>query len=198
MGLRGSSQGLSPELPAAPAVTSPTAPSSAPFPPRTIEAFLTCCAGDWLSLRSRFSLQVAATSPEGDDDSWHRSERGELKVTYLAPERQGEPGSLEITPPVSGEDTPGGVTRCRQLLFTADGHFRGHAPSGAETLGSWRLWPDGSLELTSCDGQTTVKERIWFTKPNLRLRSSVEHGHDGSPGRASFSSEIRRLSRPSA
>jgi hypothetical protein len=42
-----------------------------------------------------------------------------------------------------------------------------------------------------------VKERIWFTKPNLRLRSSVEQRGDGSPGRASFSSEIRRLSRPS-
>jgi hypothetical protein len=41
-----------------------------------------------------------------------------------------------------------------------------------------------------------VQERIWFTKANLRLRSSVEHHPDGSPGRASFSSEIRRLSRP--
>jgi hypothetical protein len=41
-----------------------------------------------------------------------------------------------------------------------------------------------------------VRERIWFTKPNLRLRSTVEHRADGTPGRASFSSEIRRISRP--
>jgi hypothetical protein len=43
-----------------------------------------------------------------------------------------------------------------------------------------------------------VRERIWFTKPNLRLRSSVENHADGRPGRASFSSEIRRVSRPAA
>jgi hypothetical protein len=43
-----------------------------------------------------------------------------------------------------------------------------------------------------------VRERIWFTKPNLRLRSTVETNAAGSPGRASFSSEIRRVSRPTA
>ena len=37
------------------------------------------------------------------------------------------------------------------------------------------LWPDGSLELTLCAGDTEVTERIWFTKPNLRLRSTVEN-----------------------
>lgn len=40
------------------------------------------------------------------------------------------------------------------------------------------------------------RERIWFTKPNLRLRSSVEHGAGGSAAQASFCSEIRRVSRP--
>ena len=55
---------------------------------------------------------------------------------------------------------------------------------------------DGSLELVITGDGREVRERIWFTKPNLRLRSTVETGVDGSPGRASFSSEIRRVSRP--
>lgn len=159
----------------------------APFPPATIEAFLLCCAGDWLSLRSRFSLEEAPADVGEEEASWHSSERGELKVAYLAPEGVGEPGGLEITPPAGGS---------HRLQFRPDGRFRGRAPDGAATEGRWQLWPDGSLELTSDQAGATVKERIWFTKANLRLRSSVEHRPDGSPGRASFSSEIRRVSRP--
>ena len=40
-----------------------------------------------------------------------------------------------------------------------------------------------------------LRERIWFTKPNLRLRSSVTNQGDGNPGHAHFSSEIRRVSK---
>ena len=57
---------------------------------------------------------------------------------------------------------------------------------------------DGSLELTLSSGDAEVRERFWFTKPNLRLRSTVESRADGTPGRASFSSEIRRVSRPAS
>lgn len=160
----------------------------APFPPESIEAFLVCCAGDWLSLRSRFRLEESAADANEEEASWHSSERGELKVAYLAQDGIGELGGLEITPPAGGR---------HRLLFHADGRFRGSAPDGAQIEGRWQLWPDGSLELTSDGGHVTVKERIWFTKANLRLRSCVEHHLDGSPGRASFSSEIRRVSRPS-
>jgi hypothetical protein len=62
--------------------------------------------------------------------------------------------------------------------------------------GTWLLRPDGSLELTLEAETAVVHERIWFTKPNLRLRSSVEHRRDGRPGGASFSSEIRRVAPP--
>ncbi len=166
----------------------PLEAAPAPFPPESIEAFLVCCAGDWLSLRSRFSLEEPPADASEEEASWHSSERGELKVAYLAQDGTGELGGLEITPPAGGR---------HRLLFHADGRFRGSAPDGAETEGRWQLWPDGSLELTSDGGHVTVKERIWFTKANLRLRSCVEHRPDGSPGRASFSSEIRRVSRPS-
>ena len=168
-------------------------PAAAPFPPETIAAFLAFCAGDWLSLRSRFTLEEAAEAAEAareaeaEEVSWHSSERGELTVTYLAPERSGEPGGLEITPPGGGR---------HRLLFDPDGGFQGHAPDGAASRGRWQLWPDGSLELTSERAGVSVRERIWFTKANLRLRSSVQHHPDGRPGRASFSSEIRRVSRP--
>jgi hypothetical protein len=174
-------------------VTSATAPPTdvtvAPFPPENIEAFLCCCAGEWLSLRSHFSLEETPSEAGEEETSWHRSERGELTVVYLAPEATGEPGGLDIAPPSGGS---------HRLVFRRDGSFLGRAPDGAGSEGRWQLWPDGSLELTRERGDATVKERIWFTKANLRLRSSVEHRADGSPGRASFSSEIRRLRRPAS
>jgi hypothetical protein len=175
-------------------VTSATEPPTpdpiAPFPPETIAAFLAFCAGDWLALRSRFNLEEAsAETPQAEEEevSWHSSERGELQVTYLNPEESDGPGGLETTPPSGGR---------HRLLFQPDGGFQGQAPDGAVSTGRWQLWPDGSLELTSERAGRSVRERIWFTKANLRLRSSVEHHPDGSPGRASFSSEIRRVSRP--
>jgi hypothetical protein len=151
------------------------------FPPEDIVSFLTHCSGEWLVVRSLFAL---GDSGEADDDRWHTSERGELRVAYLEPEAPGQPGGLEVTPPV-------GVPQ--RLTFLPEGRFHAQGRQGA-----WRLWPDGSLELTLRNGATEVRERIWFTKPNLRLRSSVEHRADGTPGRASFSSEIRRLNRPPA
>jgi hypothetical protein len=81
----------------------------------------------------------------------------------------------------------------QQLRFSGDGRFR-----TGEQQGSWQLWPDGSLELSLSSGDAEVRERIWFTQPNLRLRSAVESRADGTPGRASFSSEIRRVSRPAS
>jgi hypothetical protein len=165
--------------------------SESDFPPRDLPAFLRLCAGEWLALRS--SLALAEDGGDGEDgESWHRSERGELRITFLAPQGQDDPGGLEISPP---------QRPTRRLHFLADGRFHDEdaAPAeGAGARGGWRLWPDGSLELTWPLGDREVRERIWFTQPNLRLRSSVERSGDGSPGRASFSSEIRRLSRPPA
>lgn len=148
------------------------------FPPATIEAFLRFCEGEWMSLRSRFVLGGAAEAGEGDE--WHSSERGELVVRYL----EGAPGGLSVGP----KDQPS-----RQLLFAADGSF-----SAGDQQGSWTLWPDGSLELVVQQGGSELRERIWFNKPNLRLRSTIEQPADGTPGRASFSSEIRRVSKPAA
>jgi hypothetical protein len=92
---------------------------------------------------------------------------------------------------VTSKDQPG---RRSALHFSADGRF--HAGREDGRGGHWTLWPDGSLELVITGDGREVRERIWFTKPNLRLRSTVETSADGSPGRASFSSEIRRVSRP--
>jgi hypothetical protein len=185
------------------------------FPPQDISSFLAFCAGEWLALRSCFELDgvqspatAAAISRDGsgegaldetvDGDGWHSSERAELVVAYLDPSASGEAGGLCLQP-------PGGGT-ARALCFNHDGTFFSQtAPqpgdAGASSVepspgGHWQLWPDGSLELTVEGPSAIVRERIWFTKPNLRLRSSVEHRPDGSPGRASFSSEIRRVSRP--
>ena len=150
------------------------------FPPQDISGFLLCCAGEWLALRSR--LTIGGEGQGGDDDEWHESERGELKVEYLEPDHAGAPGGLMIHPPLGGP---------QRLVFLGDGLF-----ISGERKGEWRLCPDSSLELTMRQEGSEVRERIWFTKSNLRLRSSVEHRADGSPGRASFSTEIRRLPPP--
>jgi hypothetical protein len=149
----------------------------ADFPPATLEAFLRCCAGEWMSLRSRFELGASATiaAPDGEGDEWHSSERGDLLVQYLEPAQAHEPGGLSLGP--KGEPQ-------RQLHFSGNGRFR-----AGERQGHWQLWPDGSLELTVSDGATALRERIWFT---------IESSGDGSPSRASFSSEIRRVSRPAS
>ena len=163
-------------------MSDPSAPQP-PFPPEEISAFLHHCAGEWMSLRSQFALGEAGSEANDEDgDAWHSSERGELLVAYLDPEVPGEPGGLRVGPK---DAVP------QQLHFDADGSFH-----SGDQQGRWQLWPDGSLELVIATGGREVRERIWFTKPNLRLRSTVESGADGSPGRASFSSEIRRVSRP--
>jgi hypothetical protein len=80
-----------------------------------------------------------------------------------------------------------GVTATRALFA---------APCQETASGTWQFWPDGTLELGCPAEDGKVSERIWFAKPNLRLRSSLAHRADGEPGRASFSTEIRRVSRP--
>ncbi len=152
------------------------------FPPGTIEAFLRFCEGEWMSLRSQFELADQAHGETGDE--WHSSERGDLVVVYL-PMRDG-PGGLSMGPKAA----PG-----RRLIFAADGRFNSQ-DGDAYHEGRWQLWPDGSLELLLDRGDVEVRELIWYTKPNLRLRSIVDQRSDGSQGRASFSSEIRRISSP--
>jgi hypothetical protein len=154
---------------------------SSPFPPEEIGAFLRCCAGEWMGLRSQFALGEVSAG-DADDDGWHTSVRGELRVAFLEPDTPDGPGGLQVGP-------KDGVAQ--QLQFSADGAFRNGAQQGR-----WQLWPDGSLELVITTGGREVRERIWFTKPNLRLRSTVVTRADGLPDQASFSSEIRRVSRP--
>jgi hypothetical protein len=178
-------------------------PTSA-FPPETIGAFLRCCAGEWMSLRSQFSLaasldlgnlDLASLEPaapgEGEtalEEAWHTSERVELVVSFLEPEDSASVGGLRVA---AGGKGPA------QLHFDHQGGFTASGGEG-QSQGSWQLWPDGSLELRLSAGERLVRERIWFTKANLRLRSTVEQGADGRPARASFSSEIRRVSRAAA
>ena len=195
------------------------------FPPSDLASFLRLCDGEWLTVRSRFELQntgdddVTSTPPAGgglaalaepttqgpfgsDDagptaaapqEQWHDSARGALLVAYLEPVEHDEPGGLQVTPPTL-DSRPGTPQR---LHFQACGVFERHDQAGnTQSQGSWELWSDGSLELTQAGTDAVVRERIWFTKPNLRLRSSVERHLDGTPARASFSSEIRRVSRP--
>ena len=176
----------------------PEIAAPATFPPTDIDAFLSCCAGDWLSLRSRFNLGPGAAASKGaeaseaalesaDDNSWHASERAELKVTRLAALGGGHGGlAMDV------KDRAGS----QRAYFHADGSFGSEPDAGQGETGRWTLGPDGCLDLVINQGERQLRERIWFTKPNLRLRSTVEQLASGSPGRASFSSEIRRVPRP--
>jgi hypothetical protein len=184
----------------------PESAAAASFPPPDLGAFLQLCAGDWMSLRSRFLLgsdqggratpavgspETGAGEPplEADDNSWHASERADLSVGLLAANGNGHGG---LTMQVKGQ------MAVQQAYFHADGRFGSHLDPDAGPTGTWTLWPDGSLDLVIEQGDRQLRERIWFTKPNLRLRSTVEQLAGGSPGRASFSSEIRRVPRPPA
>lgn len=183
-------------------------PAESPFPPADLESFLRFCAGEWLAVRSRFALEAvggatetgegaeaggAAEASEAVEETWHRSERGALVVTYLEAGGNGAVGGLQLTPPGS---EAGDAAASRQIHFEEGGSFARLGPDGSPLgRGSWEMGPDGSLELTETGTWGVVRERIWFTKPNLRLRSSVQNGPNGEPGQASFSSEIRRVSR---
>ena len=111
-------------------------------------------------------------------------------VSFLEPDGNASVGGLRVA---AGGKGPA------QLHFDHQGGFTASGGGGeGQSQGSWQLWPDGSLELQLNAGERLVRERIWFTKANLRLRSTVEQGADGLPARASFSSEIRRVGRPAA
>ena len=148
------------------------------FPPEDPGSFLSLCDGEWMSLRSCFELAA------GGDDEWHSSERGELTVRCLA--EQGSLGQLQVR-------APGGTSST--LTFAADGQLilDGDSP------GNWRFWPDGSMELnlSRADG-VQVQERIWFTRANLRLRSTTAVDAHGTPMQGSFCTDIRRVSKPAA
>ncbi len=115
-----------------------------------------------------------------DTEAWHQSDRGELSIKVLQPDDT-LCGGLEVFIP-SGENV--------RLLFLANGRLHCNAEEGF-----WQLGADGILELELRTEEKTVCEKIWFSKPNLRLRCTLEQWNDGRPGRASFSSEIRRVSR---
>ncbi len=161
------------------------------FPPSTIEAFLISCAGEWIALRSQFASITPSqeAEPSQEVEAWHDSERGEINVDYLAPTTSEAPGGLRVTAP------GGNVTT---LTFLAEGQVLIIASSQETASGTWHFWPNGILELDCPAEDGKVRERIWFAKPNLRLRSSLAHRADGEPGLASFSTEIRRVSRPPA
>ncbi len=148
------------------------------FPPADPGSFLSLCDGEWMSLRSCFELAA------GGDDEWHSSERGDLTVRCVA--EQGALGQLQV-------QAPGGTRST--LTFAADGQLilDGDSP------GNWRFWPDGSMELnlSRADG-VCVQERIWFTRVNLRLRSTTAVDAQGTPVQGSFCTDIRRVSKPAA
>jgi hypothetical protein len=122
------------------------------FPPPNLRSFLLLCVGEWLALRSSMALESPAAEAPGtletleEEEIWHRSERGELAVAWLEPQRAGDAGGLAVTPP--GQPT-------RSLTFQESGGFETEGMRG-----SWQLWPDGSLELRLRDGERSIKERI--------------------------------------
>lgn len=143
-------------------------------------AFLSLCAGEWMTLRSQFALT------SGDED-WHSSERSDLKVN-LVPGGKGEIGGLQVTPQL-GEATT--------LLFAENGDLTVSSGKQDRRQGRWAFWADGSVEMSfSQNGEIQLQERICFTKPNLRLRSTMVVDEEGFPKQASFCSEIRRVSKP--
>ena len=152
-----------------------------PFPPSSLQEFLQLCDGRWMSLRSTFAL-------DGSDD-WHNSTRGEVTMQH----QSCAAGSEQL---VVGD---GQGKTLSSLSFAADGGLQRQGEgSQAGADGRWELREGGCLELSIPSGDgAVVLERIWFTKANLRLRSTTLVDRDGTPQQANFCSEIRRVSAPS-
>lgn len=146
------------------------------FPPADLEAFLQLCAGRWMCLRSRFDL-------ESSEDQRHTSDRGEVTVN----------AALQDSPWMLTVEAADGASS--ELLFAANGELTLRSQA-AQRSGTWQFRPDASLELEVIEGDTKVLERIWFIKPNLRLRSTTATAAEGQPVKARFCSEIRRVSPP--
>ena len=150
-----------------------------PFPPDGLDGFLALCEGRWMSLRSTFALD--------ESDDWHHSERGEVALTHIP--QVGDQHRLTVA------DASGKTLAV--LVFTADGAVQRDEDRHAS--GQWKLRDDGCLALEfSAEDGAVVQERIWFTKPNLRLRSTTLMDGAGTPLQASFCSEIRRVAAPNS
>ncbi len=132
-----------------------------------------------MSLRSTFALDAS--------DDWHNSERGEVAMTHARLEGGQQRWTVA--------DTAGKALAV--LILNADGSVQRN--DGPDASGQWQLRDDGCLDLEfpAADG-AVVQERIWFTKPNLRLRSTTLMDGDGTPRQASFCSEIRRVTAPTS
>lgn len=166
------------------ASTASTAASVAdfPFPPASLADFLQLCDGRWMSLRSTFAL-------DGSDD-WHNSERGEVAMRH-------QPDASGVTTLIVSDADAKVLST---LHFGADGGLQRQGEASlAGASGRWDLRQDGTLELSfpAQDG-AVVLERLWFTKVNLRLRSTTLVDAQGTPQQASFCSEIRRVTAPSS
>lgn len=75
------------------------------------------------------------------------------------------------------------------------GKFVSQTDKEPTTTGEYRFESE-VLTLISANEQLQSEERIWFTNPNLRLRTSLLKREDGFQ-MASFCSEVRRLTKPS-
>ncbi|GCE65211.1 phycobiliprotein lyase [cyanobiont of Ornithocercus magnificus] len=147
------------------------------FPPKDLAGFLDLCAGSWMSLRSHFELG-------NGDTGWHRSQHDYIDVKRIAESAERCLGGMTLKPPKGLE---------QELYLLADGHF--NLKGAQQASGVWNF-RSGNLELSICrnDGGL-LTEWIYFAKPNLRLRSTMATAASGLPERASFASEIRRISR---
>ena len=147
------------------------------FPPKDLAGFLDLCAGSWMSLRSHFELG-------NSDAGWHRSQHDYIDVKRIAESAERCLGGIALKPPKGLE---------QELYLLADGHFNLRGARQANGVWNFR---SGNLELSICrDDGGLLTEWISFTKPNLRLRSTMATTAAGLPERASFASEIRRISR---
>ncbi|BBL85825.1 hypothetical protein PMYN1_Chma12 (chromatophore) [Paulinella micropora] len=143
------------------------------FPPSSIEDFLSLCTGQWMALCSSFELSKS-------ENNWHSSEKSMITIELSSLEGKFKQVVINTTSNTA-------TTR----YFSLDGHFT----SEDSSFGQWSFRTDGSLELTwrNLLREEEEHERIWFTKPNLRLCSKITLNPDSTLLEAKFHSEIRRL-----
>ena len=191
------------------------------FPPADPASFLALCAGEWMSLRSSFALSNGDddwhTSERGELTVRFESGSGELLGRLLVEPGSGTSRALSFSWFLGGSEFGRFIGKktlftglrkirlslCKTLVRMGWSKFSRFLTQGgcleidANKTGTWHFWPDGSVELhlPQPDG-SLVQERIWFTRANLRLRSTTAVDAGGNPLEGSFCTDIRRVSKP--
>jgi hypothetical protein len=165
-----------------------------------IQEFLELCEGKWFSQRTSYHLEQQQSHSSQSEITIERLFQDHPTVTQLCQEYQIDPKVTLGGTQSSWDDSAGSAKTKRIgsavviLVANAENPQTGLLlqASSHPQKGRYILGKDEALTLI-VEGETGyAEERLWFPKPNLRLRTSLIRYPNGFH-QTTFYSEIRRL-----